>query len=72
MALIQCPDCSRDVSSSAQACPHCGHPVAKPSVADKEFHGRTEGIFMKSMNCGCMVALGLIVFVLITFGVAMG
>ena len=27
MALLRCPDCSRDVSSAASACPHCGCPL---------------------------------------------
>jgi membrane protein YdbS with pleckstrin-like domain len=37
MALTTCPDCGRDVSTSAPACPHCGRPnapaVAAPMVA---------------------------------------
>lgn len=40
MALMKCPDCGRDVSSRAAACPHCGcpasdyipHPAAAPAV----------------------------------------
>ena len=28
MALIKCPDCGRDVSDQATACPNCGHPIA--------------------------------------------
>lgn len=27
MTLISCPDCGRDVSSHAIACPHCGYPL---------------------------------------------
>lgn len=27
MALRDCPECSKPVSSSAVACPHCGHPL---------------------------------------------
>lgn len=25
MALVTCPDCSKEVSSQAPTCPHCGH-----------------------------------------------
>src|ERR1041385_346162 len=32
MALTTCPDCGREVSTSAPACPHCGRPNA-PAVA---------------------------------------
>ncbi len=28
MALINCPECGKQVSTSAQACPNCGFPVA--------------------------------------------
>ena len=28
MALINCPDCKKEVSSSAPACPGCGAPIA--------------------------------------------
>ncbi len=27
MALIKCPECARDVSSHAEACPKCGCPI---------------------------------------------
>jgi len=29
MPLIKCPDCSREVSDKADACPSCGYPIAK-------------------------------------------
>jgi len=29
MALINCPECGRQVSDSAHACPACGYPVAE-------------------------------------------
>ncbi len=28
MAIIKCPDCGKDVSTSADNCPHCGYPIA--------------------------------------------
>jgi hypothetical protein len=27
MAIISCPECSREVSDKASACPHCGYPL---------------------------------------------
>jgi tellurium resistance protein TerD len=33
MALISCPECSREISDKAAACPHCGCPVEKETVA---------------------------------------
>ncbi len=32
MALVKCPDCGRDVSDRATACPQCGGPVVLPTV----------------------------------------
>ncbi|HEY6168332.1 MAG TPA: PH domain-containing protein [Verrucomicrobiae bacterium] len=32
MALVQCPECSREVSSVAKACPACGYPIAEKLV----------------------------------------
>lgn len=29
MALIDCPECGKQVSTAAQACPNCGYPVAE-------------------------------------------
>lgn len=29
MALIKCPECNRDVSDNATACPHCAYPLAR-------------------------------------------
>jgi len=33
MPLIPCPDCGREVSTSAPACIHCGRPLAEPASA---------------------------------------
>lgn len=29
MALINCPECNKEVSDKAGACPNCGHPIEK-------------------------------------------
>lgn len=36
MPLIDCPECSRQVSSEAHACPACGYPVAEKVGAPPE------------------------------------
>ena len=36
MALIACPECGREVSSSAPACPACGYPVATDQKVSAE------------------------------------
>lgn len=32
MALIKCPECGKDVSTSAQTCPHCGYQLKKQQI----------------------------------------
>lgn len=29
MALIHCPECLKEASAQAKACPHCGYPVSE-------------------------------------------
>lgn len=33
MALITCPECGKQVSDSAEACPNCGYPIRKKTKA---------------------------------------
>ena len=41
MALTTCPECNKEVSSAALACPHCAHPLKapKPSTARLVLNG---------------------------------
>lgn len=32
MALIHCPECAKEVSNTAVACPNCGHPLSPPAI----------------------------------------
>jgi DNA-directed RNA polymerase subunit RPC12/RpoP len=36
MAVIQCPECSGQVSDQDVKCPHCGHPLDKTKAAPAE------------------------------------
>ena len=38
--LIQCPECSLQVSDKAQACPHCGYPMKNKSFSQKSPPGK--------------------------------
>lgn len=33
MALINCPECSKEISDKVKACPHCGYPMEAPTEA---------------------------------------
>lgn len=36
MALITCPECGREISDRAEACPNCGFPITKSEEMDNE------------------------------------
>jgi len=40
MALISCPECAHQVSSSAPTCPSCGHPISGQAVSKTHVAGK--------------------------------
>ena len=52
MALMTCPDCGKQVSDRAYACPGCGHPLCPPPLPPKPATGLWVGL-------GCLVTLWL-------------
>ena len=36
MALIDCPECKKQISTFAVSCPHCGCPIMKPAALEAE------------------------------------
>ena len=36
MALINCPECNKKISSAAASCPHCGFPMHQPSQSPEQ------------------------------------
>lgn len=62
MALQPCRECGTEVSSEAAACPKCAAPI-------KPVKPKGEGVFLRTLNCGCIVA---IIFVaVVVFAVVM-
>ncbi len=35
MALIECPECKKEVADSAKACPNCGAPISSGDAAGR-------------------------------------
>lgn len=54
--IEQCSECKGNVSNQAATCPHCGHPVSKPSTvtAPKD---RRVSLFLILALCGFVVSL---------------
>ena len=36
MALVNCPECGREISDKAKQCPHCAYPIAEIPIADRK------------------------------------
>ena len=41
MALIQCSECGKQISSNAESCPHCGNPIQKEHTAIPSYENKT-------------------------------
>lgn len=39
MALINCPECHREISDKAEGCPHCGYPKEENSETKYNYNG---------------------------------
>lgn len=66
MALIKCPECEQDVSSSAKACPHCGYSLS-PTADDSGQvqiieHTRKGWKAIRALGWLLIVAGGLVLF----------
>lgn len=57
MALIACPECKREISSEALACPGCAHPVAK--VTTKSPKRNDKWIIGITCAIGAVLFLGM-------------
>lgn len=61
MPLISCPECTRTISSEAEACPHCGLPHPRRKTPEQM-------AFNQKMNWGCGIICGVIILLLIASG----
>lgn len=80
MALINCPECGRQISDQAKNCIDCGYPVKQETTSIEERNDKTttqptvvveskEGCFLQTLNVGCMIlAVIILLSVLILFG----
>jgi hypothetical protein len=64
MSLIRCPECGREVSSSASACPECGYPVmtGTPSVPHSAAKQPRDYTWVKtSLSIAARIFLGVFI-----------
>jgi len=68
MALVKCPECSNEVSDSAQSCPKCGFPITQAENTEapaesKEVYDKAAE--QKKTSKGCLTFLGVIVGIIL-------
>ena len=61
MAITQCPDCGKDVSDLAPACPTCGYPYADEAEKEKAEKEKKKGLqgFMEFIRKQGVVGLAI-------------
>ena len=62
MALIQCPECNREISDQAKACPHCGCPVKKKVIKADEQTQKNNRIFAWILGAAVLVIAAVLLF----------
>lgn len=60
MALVPCPDCGREVSDAAPACPQCGRPMVSTHVPEAPVVVKPtiwQDRNMGALGCGALILL---------------
>lgn len=65
MALINCPECSKEISDKVKACPHCGYPLVNEETI------KESKVTTKKVNSKKRLYICISVFVIIIIGIAM-
>ena len=58
MALVRCPECAREVSSHAPACPGCGYPLQAGAAARPPGDGAPSPLHSPHLWGRVVLALG--------------
>lgn len=77
MALINCPECTKEISDKVKSCPHCGYPFEEDSIQNEEIKPQQvelTGVKISGLNykrTALFTLMGLILIVAIFLGVKM-
>lgn len=72
MPLIKCPECGKEVSNKAHACPHCGFPIEEMAVEEVTKQSIGEPIFTFQQTRGRSSSILAFVLLEIIIGVWVG
>jgi hypothetical protein len=65
VALVDCPECGRQVSTLAVACPHCGFPLSR-EVVESQAPARGRGPSRWTDPGFWVIAIGLVVVIILS------
>lgn len=67
MSLTNCPDCGRQVSTSAAACPNCGRPIAPPANSQQPQRVRTseDRVLTRNRGLGDLLLIPIVVLAIV-------
>ena len=54
MSLLNCPECSREISDAAEACPQCGYPMRAAAPAGPKCYACELAATSRCQCCGAM------------------
>lgn len=54
MPLIDCPECSRQISTAAESCPQCGHPMRGRQSAGPPCYACSATATTRCQSCGML------------------
>lgn len=57
MALINCPECGKEISNKAASCPHCGYPLLSEDASRLEEARRKDKQFL--IRIGGLLLIGI-------------
>ena len=60
MALIQCPECKKNISDRAASCPDCGCPLAQPVQTIEQTAKKYKGMQLLGVLLACVGVVVLI------------
>lgn len=61
MALIKCPECEKEISDAAIACPHCGYTISRSTLTSQSQNTPLPPVSTASRIGGiCCIILGFI------------
>jgi uncharacterized membrane protein YvbJ len=67
MALINCPECGKEISENAVACPNCGNPISKQPIGNKNVVSQRKSILNKILFG---IGAAIIAFIIYAIAVA--